>query len=143
MEIVVYRRWKKKEYTIGEMWIDGKKLCNTLEDTDRGLTSSMSPAVVSKKKIPGKTAIPTGRYPVELTYSPRFKRELPLLGRVPGFSAIRIHAGNTAADTEGCILVGENKAVGMVLNSRAWLDVLLRKIDGAIADREKVMITII
>lgn len=143
MEIIVNRKWRKPGYTIGELYVDNVRLCNTLEDTDRGLTSSMSPAVVLKKKIPGKTAIPTGRYPVELTYSARFKRKLPLLGRVPGFSAIRIHAGNTVADTEGCILVGENKSKGMVLNSRAWLDVLLRKMDGAMADGERVTITII
>ena len=74
-----------------------------------------------------ETAIPEGRYPLVMTKSMRFKKWLPLLLGVPGFSGVRIHAGNTAKDTQGCILVGENKKVGMVVNSRIWLQRLIVK----------------
>lgn len=111
MELKVTRNWKKSEYTIGRMYVNGEFFCNTLEDKVRDLPK--------EKKVPGKTAIPAGRYRVILTTSARFKRLLPLLLNVPYFEGIRIHSGNTAADTEGCILVGDNTVKGKVLNSRA------------------------
>lgn len=100
MNLTLTRQPSADGATLGRLAIDGAAFCDTLEDEDRAL--ERDPAA----KIPGRSAIPRGRYPVRITWSPRFKRELPLLADVPGFSGVRIHPGNTAADTEGCILVG-------------------------------------
>ena len=142
MEIHIERRWKKPAYTIGIMSIDGKRFCETLEDTDRGLKKSMSTGEIAEIKVKGQTAIPSGRYQVLLTYSPKFRKDMPLIDGVPGYSGVRIHPGNTAADTEGCVLVGENKAVGKVLNSRHWFGILYEKIKSEINQGKKVWITI-
>ena len=129
-------------------------LCNTLEPTWRNLLGIELPPEIEMARLgresgkialkqKGKTAIPEGSYPVAVTWSPRFKRWLPLLLGVPKFEGIRIHAGNTAEDTEGCILVGENKKVGMVVNSRIWLGRLIRRINEAKEKDEDIWITII
>lgn len=115
MDLILVRRYKKETYTIGQLSYIGKSgqnmpLCNILEDQVRS----------AGEKIPGKTAIPAGRYRVTLEYSPHFKRELPLLHDVPNFTGILIHAGNTNEDTRGCLLPGENKVKGQVVNSRYW-----------------------
>ena len=122
MELLVNRRWKKDTYTIGELFINGKKFSETCEDKDRGLKDSMPLSEIKAKKIYSKTAIPTGVYSVQITYSPRFKKAMPILCNVRGFSGIRIHSGNTAEDTEGCILCGMNTEVGKVTNSRFWTE---------------------
>lgn len=119
MKIIVKRTFLGKDYTIGKMYLDGIPFCDTLEDTVR-------PA---GQKIYGETAIPAGKYKVIKTMSPRFKKLLPLICDVPGFSGVRIHAGNTAADTEGCILVGENKVKGKVINSQITMNKLMTKLD--------------
>lgn len=142
MEILVEREYKKKDYTIGKMYINGEYFCDTLEDTDRGLTQIMTLSEIKEVKEYGCTAIPTGRYPISYTYSPRFKKHLPLLLNVPAFDGVRIHSGNTHKDTEGCILLGENKAVGKVLNSRKTMDEFLRILKPAIEACENVWITI-
>lgn len=108
MIIEVKRTFKGTEYTIGKLYIDGAYFCDTLEDTVR-------PA---GQKIAGKTAIPAGKYHVKKTMSPRFKRILPEILNVPNFAGVRIHEGNTAKDTEGCLLLGLNKAKGAVLHSK-------------------------
>lgn len=118
MEITIKRIAKRNGYTIGHLSVNNQYFCDTLEDRDRGLTSAMSRLDIAKIKVKSQTSIPTGRYRVIFTYSPKFRRKMPLLLDVPGFDAIRFHYGNTAADSEGCILVGENKQKGMVLNSR-------------------------
>lgn len=143
MEILVKREYKKKDYTIGKMYINGEYFCDTLEDTDRCLTMTMSLAEIKEVKEYGRTAIPTGRYPIAYTYSARFKKHLPLLLNVPAFDGVRIHSGNTHKDTEGCILLGENKAVGKVLNSRKTMDEFLRILKPAIEACEDIWITII
>lgn len=119
---------KKPTYTIGKLYVNEEYFCDTIEDTDRGLTSDMSTSEISKIKVHGQTAIPTGKYNVVMTYSPHFKKTMPLLENVPGFSGIRIHSGNDSSDTEGCILPGQNKVVGKVINSRVYTDKLYKVI---------------
>lgn len=106
MKITVKRTFKGPEYTIGKLYIDDNYFCDTLEDT------------VRKVKIAGKTAIPAGSYKVKKTMSPRFKIVLPEILNVPNFTGVRIHSGNTAKDTDGCLLLGLNKAKGAVLCSK-------------------------
>ena len=118
MKIKLVRIAFKETYTIGKLYVDGVYECDVIEDKDRGLDDSMTVNEILKRKIKGQTAIPTGHYNIEITYSPKYKRMMPLLIGVKGFSGIRIHSGNTAKDTEGCLLVGKNKKVGMVLESR-------------------------
>ncbi|MDR2025953.1 MAG: DUF5675 family protein [Prevotellaceae bacterium] len=103
------------EVSTGEVYF-----CDTLEDVDRGLTQSMPLDEIRKIKIPHETAIPTGVYKVIVNMSPAKKRMLPRLLDVPGFSGILIHRGNTKSDSSGCILVGENKVKGKVINSTQY-----------------------
>ncbi len=126
------------ECTLGELSVDGEKLCYTLEDAYRETEEP-----VAKWKIYGKTAIPKGTYIVQITFSNRFKKDLPLLLDVPGFSGIRIHAGNTDKDTEGCILVG-GKPTGdkFVPNSRATMQKVMTLLENAELDGETISITI-
>lgn len=130
MEIVLNRKWKKPNYTIGVLSIDGKRFCETLEDTDRGLEDTMDVSKIKAIKKPHITAIPTGTYQVTLNaVSPKFgsrkfykevcNGKVPRLLNVKGFDGILIHAGNKPEDTDGCILVGQNKVVGQVINSQA------------------------
>ena len=111
MKITIDRAWRKQDYTIsrvfinGERFGDGKKWCSVLEDTDRGLTQSMSVEEIKKLKVYGQTAIPRGIYEVQITYSPKFKRMLPLVMDVPGRSGIRVHRGTRPEHSRGCILV--------------------------------------
>lgn len=142
MLITLDRAWKRKGYTISRLYINGELFCNALEDESRGLRQDMDLGTIKAKKIAGETAIPSGCYMVTLTYSPRFRKMLPLLNDVPGFSGVRIHSGNTAKDTEGCILVGQNLEKGKVLNSRIWYDKLLAKMNAAWAKKEHVVIDI-
>lgn len=128
MRITLIRRRNKKDYCIGDLYIDGKWFCNTLEDVDRGLDDSMPLEDIKKMKVKGETAIPTGIYQVLLTYSPKYKKIMPLINNVKGYSGIRIHSGNTAKDTEGCLLVGKNKEVGKVLESRNTFNALFKRL---------------
>lgn len=121
MQITLYRKYPKPGYTIGQLFIDGQYFCDTCEDADRGLDQMMDVPEILKRKIQNETAIPTGEYTVRFTYSPRFKRLMPQIENVKGFSGVRIHAGNTAKDTEGCVLLGKNTIKGGVTNSRAWV----------------------
>ena len=110
MKLKLIRKYKCPNYTIGHLYINDKYFCDTLEDKVRELNSI-------EDKIKHKTAIPKGKYKVVVTMSPRFKRLLPLLLNVPFFEGIRIHRGNDENDTSGCIIVGENKIKGKVINS--------------------------
>ena len=121
MKLKLNRIALRKTYTIGKLYIDGKYFCDTLEDTVRD-TNKSGKFDNGEKKVKGKTAIPYGTYEIKWTYSPRFKKYTPQLMNVPQFEGIRIHAGNSSTDTEGCLLLGENKKVGMVLNSRATIN---------------------
>lgn len=128
MTLNLYRKWKKPTYTIGQLFIDDSYFCDTLEDTDRNLNQFDPIELIKSKKIYGETAIPTGTYYVNITHSPKFNKDLPLINNVPGFEGIRIHSGNINKDTFGCILVGENKKKGQILNSRTTLKRLMDKI---------------
>ena len=129
MKLELIRKYCGNGYTIGKLYVDGVPFCDTLEPTDRGLTSSMTLDEIKSIKVKGKTAIPTGIYHVDLdSVSPRFKARswakiydgrVPRLQGVKGFDGVLIHPGNTADDTEGCILVGRNTEVGKVTESRA------------------------
>lgn len=143
MEIILNRKHRKPTHTIGKFYIDGVAWKDSLEDPDRGLDNQMTESEIRSKKVSANTAIPTGRYEVGLTFSPKFKRDLPIIKNVKGFEAIRIHAGNDTGDTEGCLLPGENKAVGKVLNSRKAEDELVVMIRNEKAKGKKVFITII
>ena len=130
MRIELVRIAFKSTYTIGKLYVDGKYFSDVLEDVDRGLDSSMSESEILEKKVKGQTAIPTGHYVINITYSPKYKRMMPLLLDVKGFSGIRIHSGNSSKDTEGCLLVGKNKKVGMVLESRDTYQRLFKMMQG-------------
>jgi hypothetical protein len=129
MELKVLRKELTARSTIGELHVDGKFECFTLEDAVRPV------------KIKGVTAIPAGVYEVVVNFSQRFQRLLPLLLNVPNFDGVRIHAGNTDADTEGCLLVGKTKAADFIGASRAAFDAVFAKIQRAAA-REKIFIEI-
>lgn len=135
MKLKVERRFLKPGYTIGRLEVDGKYFCDTLEDRVRDLSR--------EKKIPGETAIPAGIYDVVVNISPRFKRKLPRLLNVPGFEGILIHRGNTPEDTAGCILVGENKAKGRVINSTPYELRLTEMIARAQSAGESITIEIV
>lgn len=152
MHIISERIAKKSTYTISNMYIDGVKFCNVLEDTDRGLTQDMPLEDIQKAKVYGKTAIPTGTYKVTLDIvSPKFSKykqykfcngKLPRLIGVPGYSGVLIHIGNTEVDTDGCLLVGQNNVVGKVTNSTATFKSLYDKMLEAVNRKENITITI-
>jgi hypothetical protein len=141
MELLLKRSVKTDLSTIGKLSVNGKFLCLTLEDKDRDLVKTMAANDISKIKEHAKTAIPRGRYEIILNQSTRFKRELPLLLDVPGFAGIRIHSGNTAEDTEGCILVGNNQQANWIGESRKAFEVLMVLLKGRFG-KEKIYITI-
>ena len=148
MEWRIDRAWKKKGYTISRVYLDGvrfgdgKKYCNALEDEDRGLTSAMTVDEILAVKKYGETAIPTGRYRVTMSYSPKFKKQMPLINAVKGYTGVRIHSGNTPADTLGCVLIGANTEKGKITNSRYWTGLVTGIIKAAIERDEDVFITI-
>lgn len=117
MKILLKRIAWGKNYTIGKLYLDGQYFCDTLEDVDRDLNKDGDIDDKGEEKVYGETAIPAGKYNVELTMSARFGRVLPLIKDVPHFTGIRIHRGNTSFDTHGCILVGINSEKGKVTNS--------------------------
>ena len=142
MRIKVERKWKKDRYTIGKVYIDGKYLCNSLEDPDRGLSQNMPLEEIKRKKVYGDTAIPSGVYLISWTYSNRFKKMMPLVNDVKGFDGIRIHSGNSAADTLGCILLGDNTKVGWISNSKTRTNQVYQMIKERI-DKEQIWLEII
>lgn len=134
MKLQLKRRYKGPDYTIGSLYVNGAYFCDTLEDKVRDIPR--------EGKIPGKTAIPAGTYKVILNRSPKFQRELPRLQNVPFFEGILIHKGNTPEHTEGCILVGENKVKGQVINSTQYEIQLVSLIKEALFRGEQINIEI-
>lgn len=133
MLLTLEREPSRNDWTLGHLSIDGQFFCFTCEDVVRP---------EGAPKVPGKTAIPAGRYRVMITPSPRFKRDLPLLQGVPNFSGIRIHPGNTAEHTEGCILPGVGYNDRGVIDSKTAFDRLFGRILSALAASEQVWIEI-
>ena len=131
-----------ERYTIGSLSIDGKKFCDTLEDKVRDLNKN-GVFDGDEKKVYAETAIPYGTYNVVVDYSPKFKRELPRLQNVKHFEGILIHRGNTAEDSAGCILVGENKVKGRVINSTPYEKELVRILKEAQGRKEPITIKIV
>ena len=139
---LLLKRWCGPLYTIGKLSIDGKYFCDILEDKNRDLNKKEG-FDSGEIKIAGETCIPFGTYQIVLYDSPHFKRILPKLLNVPDYSDILIHAGNTVKDTRGCLLPGENKIKGEVINSRKYEDQLVILITKAIEAGEKVWIEIV
>lgn len=134
MKLELNRIAEKPLYTIGRLFVDGKYFCDTLEDRCRDLDK--------EEKVMHETAIPTGVYEVIVNVSVKFKRKLPLLLNVPYFTGIRIHRGNTDKDTSGCILVGENRQPGRVINSTGYELRLTELIEIAMLSGEKITIQV-
>ena len=134
MELTLNRIFLGSSATIGELLINDKHLCDTLEDRVRP----------EGEKVYGKTAIPEGTYEVKLTHSPRFKKILPEILNVPNFSGIRIHTGNSSKDTEGCILVGtwDGEKEDWIGDSRIAFNELMSLLQKAADNKEKITITI-
>lgn len=141
MELLLTRRFFH-EATIGELTYNGERIAWILEDKDRYLDSSMSEEEIANRKVYGKTAIPTGSYEIIINYSERFKKPLPLLLNVKGFKGIRIHSGNVAADSDGCLLPGTDHELDRVNNSRVAFNEVATLIQKAM-ETEKVFITIV
>ena len=139
MRLTLIRIANRPTYCIGKLYIDGVYFCDTIEDTDRGLKDEMTEEEILKKKVKGETAIPTGIYPVTITYSPKYKKNMPLISNVKGYSGIRIHSGNTSKNTEGCLIVGKNKEVGKVLESRKMYNLLYKEL---VKTKERIIIDI-
>ena len=154
MILTLKRIYTCKDYTIGHLYVDGSYICDTLEDTDRMLDSSMTLDQIANIKVKGMTAIPTGRYKVLMNIvSPKYskskyymnicKGRVPRLDNVPGYSGVLIHVGNTAADTEGCLLLGYNKVKGQVLNSKVAFEKVYNKLSIAKSIGQTIYIDIV
>lgn len=136
MKIQIIREEFGEAYTIGRMFLDNGFFCFTLEDKDRRLEEG-------GEKVYGQTAIPRGTYKCIIDYSQRFKRELPRLLDVPQFAGIRIHPGNDATDTEGCILVGSTRGLGRVGNSRATFSKLFELMHEAYERDDHIVVEVL
>lgn len=149
MQLVIDRKYKLQEYTIGKLYIDGEYFCDTLEDTDRNLSDSMSVSEIQSKKIYGQTAIPLGTYQVDMdTVSPKFKNrswsiqyegKIPRINDVKGFDGVLIHPLNSAQESLGCIGVGENKVKGKIINSTQTFHKLMSIL---LKDKNNIVLTI-
>lgn len=152
MELTLIRKEKTPIYTIGDLLINNEYFCNTLEDTDRGLSDSMSEIEIKSKKVYGKTAIPTGTYEINMnTVSSKFKDrnwakpyggKLPRLLDVKGYEGVLIHVGNKAEDSLGCILCGKNTKRGQLTESTITFNRLMRILLQAHLKVEKILLTI-
>lgn len=153
MDIKVKRIFKGDKHTIGNLYINDKFVCDTIEDTDRGLKQDMDNNEISKLKIQDQTAIPTGKYKVTLDIqSPSFSKKpyylnfcngyLPRLENVPGFSGILIHRGVDQNHSSGCIIVGYNTIKGKVTNSQKAFETVYSMLKEADDNEENIYITI-
>ena len=154
MRLKLIRMYKKATYTIGQLLVDGAFFCNTLEDKDRGLTQDTELPVIKAAKMYGETAIPSGVYDIDMeTCSPKYaevewyhklcKGYMPTVENVPGFTRVLIHPGNSPLDTYGCVLVGENKVKGRLINSRATFAKLYNLMKAAHVRGEAITLQIV
>lgn len=154
MRLRVERRWKKETYTIGVLFVDGIRFCETLEDKDRGLKQTDSLSYIKTRKVYQETAIPTGVYEVAMNItSPKYSAspwywklcqgKVPRLLNVPGWEGVLLHTGNTALDTAGCLLTGRNTKVGQLTESKATYEKLYKKMKAAYDKGEKITIEIV
>lgn len=142
MKLRLRRIALKDEYTIGKLYIDGEYFCDVLEPPTRDLNKN-GIFDNGETKVKNNTAIPFGTYNVIINRSPRFKRDLPRLLNVPDFDGVLIHRGNTKNDTSGCILVGENKVRGKVVNSTPYEIELVKRCKAALSNNEQITIEVI
>lgn len=152
MELILKRRFKGLKYTIGSLFINNEYFCDTIEDIDRYLDSSMSLEDIKNIKVYGETAIPYGTYKIDMnTISSKFKDrtwakpyggKLPRLLNVKGFDGVLIHVGNNEQDTLGCLIVGENKLKGKVINSTITFNNLMDRLLESHIAGEEIHITI-
>ncbi len=150
MKILLDRFFKGPKYTVGHLYIDGKYFCDTIEDVDRGLLNSMPLSEIKAKKIPSKTAIPRGTYKITLdVVSPKYskrdyyikvcKGKVPRILNVKGFEGILLHTGNSEESSAGCIILGENKVKGKVINSRVTFEKFYKEL---LKDKDNITIEI-
>lgn len=139
MKLKLLRKYLKDTYTIGHLYIDDVYFCDVLEDKVRDINHDG----VNEQMVFGQTAIPYGTYPIILNYSPKFKQTMPRLQNIKGYEGVLIHSGNTKEDTLGCLLVGENKVVGKVINSKITYNKLFEKLSLVWSNGEKIEIEII
>lgn len=143
MNLRLVREDFSEKSAIGKLFVNDEWECFILEDTDRKLNSQMSLEEIKRIKIPGQTAIPLGKYQIDVTWSVRFNRLLPILLNVPGYEGVRIHPGNAPVDTHGCLLPGKIREVDRVFRSKEAFHDLFDKILTAIESKEEVWIEIL
>ena len=131
MKITVIRTHGTKGFTHGQLHIDGVYFCDTMEDQERDI------------KIDGETAIPCGQYKVIINMSARFNRLMPLLLNVPNYTGVRIHSGNTSANTDGCLLVGKPYKNDFITASKETFAALFKTMNDAIADKQEITLEVI
>ena len=152
MELVLNRKYKLPTYSIGKLYVDGVYFSDTLEDKDRNLFCGMGLEWIEEVKVYGETAIPYGRYKITLVKSPKYSKKqkfveltgvlMPYINNVPAWTGCLIHSGNTNKDTLGCILVGENKEKGKVINSFSTFKRLWKILAEANERGEEIWLTI-
>jgi len=143
IEFILQRIFLGETYTIGKLSLSDKHLCDSIEDKVRDYNKDGDLLDAGETKVFGETAIPYGRRRVTIVFSPHFKRKVPLIHDVPHFTAIEMHAGTTAKDSHGCIIVGENDEKGKVHRSRYWEAYITNMIDDYIEQGNEVYINII
>ncbi|MBS7258273.1 MAG: hypothetical protein KIG63_07480 [Methanobrevibacter sp.] len=152
MELLLQRKYKLSTYSIGKFFVDGVYFSDTLEDKDRNLYQDMSLELIKQAKVYDETAIPFGRYKITLVKSLKYSKKqkfveltgglMPYINNVPGWTGCLIHSGNTNKDTLGCILVGENKEKGKVINSFSTFKRLWKLLIEANERGEEIWLTV-